>query len=239
MTGTVFPVSAYLKSAMMDYQSVKTSHIEDLAVNTAKIAKLAVKSGNIDDLAVTTLKIQDNAVTVPVAVSTNTSIVRSDSQQYNPTVFGSSELAKLVDTGNFFGDVLTLTLNRSGGPCRVEGSISIFNLSGSTWNSNGNTITGVADRIYVGVVIYKNGTAVHFAKVPMITNYIDNIAIFNGHATIPLYVDPAMTGACTFKIKVGLATPVSGGGVMLVRAYGGKGGAMVEGASLAVLELKK
>lgn len=77
VTGTVFPVSAYLKSAMMDYQSVKTSHIEDLAVKTAKIDNLAVKTAQIDNLAVTgakidnlavdTLKIKDNAVTVPVS----------------------------------------------------------------------------------------------------------------------------------------------------------------------------
>ncbi len=77
LTGTVFPVSAYLKSAMIDYQSVKTSHIEDLAVKTAKIDNLAVKTAKIDDLAVTgakidnlavdTLKIKDNAVTVPVS----------------------------------------------------------------------------------------------------------------------------------------------------------------------------
>uniref|UniRef100_UPI0025871520 host specificity protein J n=1 Tax=uncultured Acinetobacter sp. TaxID=165433 RepID=UPI0025871520 len=77
LTGTVFPVSAYLKSAMFDYQSVKTSHIEDLAVKTAKIDNLAVKTAKIDDLAVTgakidnlavdTLKIKDNAVTVPVS----------------------------------------------------------------------------------------------------------------------------------------------------------------------------
>ena len=77
VTGAVFPVSAYLKSAMMDYQSVKTSHIEDLAVKTAKIDNLAVKTAQIDNLAVTegkianlavdTLKIKDNAVTVPVS----------------------------------------------------------------------------------------------------------------------------------------------------------------------------
>lgn len=75
-TGTVFPVSAYLRSAMMDYQSVKTSHIEDLAVKTAKIDNLAVKTAQIDNAAITTakigdlqvdtLKIKDNAVTVPV-----------------------------------------------------------------------------------------------------------------------------------------------------------------------------
>ncbi|ALV73063.1 hypothetical protein RZ95_09235 [Acinetobacter johnsonii XBB1] len=62
---------------MMDYQSVKTSHIEDLAVKAAKIDSLAVTTAKIDNLAVTgakiadlavdTLKIQDNAVTVPVS----------------------------------------------------------------------------------------------------------------------------------------------------------------------------
>ncbi len=77
VTGTVFPVGAYLKTVIMDYQSVKTSHIEDLAVKAAKIDNLAVGTAKIDNLAVTgakianlavdTLKIQDNAVTVPVS----------------------------------------------------------------------------------------------------------------------------------------------------------------------------
>ncbi|MDQ8943113.1 phage tail protein, partial [Acinetobacter soli] len=76
-TGTVFPVSAYFASAMMDYQSVKRSNIQKLAVGTGQIDDLAVKrgkidylavgTGQIDDLAVDTLKIKDNAVTVPVS----------------------------------------------------------------------------------------------------------------------------------------------------------------------------
>lgn len=76
VTGTVFPPAAYLRSAMMDYQSVKTSHIEDLAVKTAKIGDAAITNAKIENLAVTgakianlavdTLKIKDNAVTVPV-----------------------------------------------------------------------------------------------------------------------------------------------------------------------------
>ena len=84
LTGMVFPVSAYLKSAMMDYQSVKTSHIEDLAVKAAKIDSLAVTTAKIDNLAVTgakiadlavdTLKIQDNAVTVPVSAFAEISV---------------------------------------------------------------------------------------------------------------------------------------------------------------------
>jgi len=84
LTGTVFPPAAYLKAAIMDYQSVDTSHIKDLAVQRGKIAELAVGSGQIDNLAVTrgkiadlavdTLKIADNAVTVPVSAFAEISV---------------------------------------------------------------------------------------------------------------------------------------------------------------------
>ncbi|HHP6393939.1 TPA: TipJ family phage tail tip protein [Acinetobacter baumannii] len=84
VTGTVFPVGAYLKTVIMDYQSVDTSHIKDLAVQRGKIAELAVGSAQIDNLAVTrgkiadlavdTLKIADNAVTVPVSAFAEISV---------------------------------------------------------------------------------------------------------------------------------------------------------------------
>ncbi|MEQ0925204.1 phage tail protein [Acinetobacter schindleri] len=88
VTGTVFPVGAYLKSAFIDYASidtanikalaVKSAQIDDLAVTTAKIGDLqvdaskikdaAITTAKIGDLAVDTLKIQDQAVSVGVAV---------------------------------------------------------------------------------------------------------------------------------------------------------------------------
>lgn len=84
LTGTVFPPAAYLKAAFMDYQSVDTSHIKDLAVERGKIADLAVGSAQIDNLAVTkgkidklavdTLNIADNAVTVPVSAFAEISV---------------------------------------------------------------------------------------------------------------------------------------------------------------------
>ncbi|WP_258580151.1 TipJ family phage tail tip protein [Acinetobacter baumannii] len=84
LTGTVFPPAAYLKAAFMDYQSVDTSHIKDLAVERGKIADLAVGSAQIDnvavtrgkiaDLAVDTLKIADNAVTVPISAFAEISV---------------------------------------------------------------------------------------------------------------------------------------------------------------------
>ncbi|MDO7194596.1 phage tail protein [Acinetobacter nosocomialis] len=84
VTGTVFPIGAYLKAAFIDYQSVNTSHIVDLSVKAAKIDNLAVTTAKIDNLAVTgakiadlavdTLKIKDNAVTVPVSAFAETSV---------------------------------------------------------------------------------------------------------------------------------------------------------------------
>jgi len=84
LTGTVFPPAAYLKAAFMDYQSVDTSHIKDLAVERGKIADLAVGSAKIDNLAVTrgkiadlavdTLKIADHAVTVPISAFAEISV---------------------------------------------------------------------------------------------------------------------------------------------------------------------
>ncbi len=84
LTGTVFPIGAYLKAAFIDYQSVNTSHIVDLSVKAAKIDNLAVTTAKIDNLAVTgakiadlavdTLKIKDNAVTVPVSAFAEISV---------------------------------------------------------------------------------------------------------------------------------------------------------------------
>ncbi|MBP1478104.1 phage tail protein [Acinetobacter nosocomialis] len=84
VTGTVFPIGAYLKAAFIDYQSVNTSHIVDLSVKAAKIDNLAVTTAKIDNLAVTgakiadlavdTLKIRDNAVTVPVSAFAEISV---------------------------------------------------------------------------------------------------------------------------------------------------------------------
>ena len=68
-TGTVFPVGAYMKSAFMDYASIDTAHIKDLAVKSAQIDNGAITTAKIDDLQVDTLKIKDRAVTAPHFIS--------------------------------------------------------------------------------------------------------------------------------------------------------------------------
>lgn len=114
-TGTVFPVGAYMKSAFMDYQSVKTSHIEDLAVKSAQIDDLAVTTGKIDNLAVTsgkiadlavgTLKIQGNAVTAPAGyVDTSNKYITLTSGVW-------SEISAFTVTNSVAGGAVTIFLN--------------------------------------------------------------------------------------------------------------------------------
>ena len=62
VTGTVFPVGAYLKSTFIDYASIDTANIKALAVTTAQIDDLAVKTSKIDNAAITTAKIGDAQV---------------------------------------------------------------------------------------------------------------------------------------------------------------------------------
>lgn len=126
VTGTVFPVGAYIKSAFMDYQSVKTSHIEDLAVKTAKIDNLAVKTAQIDNLAVTTgkigdlqvdtLKIKDRAVTAPITITKQAlaqqSISRSSAGTYVVNDFYSATISGLEPNSQvviFISIMATLT----------------------------------------------------------------------------------------------------------------------------------
>ncbi|KCX50423.1 hypothetical protein J524_4443, partial [Acinetobacter baumannii 496487] len=120
-TGTVFPVGAYLKTAFMDYASIDTSHIKDLAVKSAQIDNLAVTSGKIDDLAVTTLKIQNEAVTVPIGVS-NPNIVRTTGEFF-PQYFDFT--AQLTEWEAKFSPLATITLNRQGGQCRFDASCNV------------------------------------------------------------------------------------------------------------------
>ncbi|HAV2998786.1 TPA: phage tail protein [Acinetobacter baumannii] len=116
VTGTVFPVGAYLKTVIMDYQSVDTSHIKDLAVQRGKIAQLAVGSAQIDNLAVTrgkiadlavdTLKIADNAVTVPVSAFAEISVGVDTEYVTIQTLAVPSDMGHTVLT---FGAVFSFT----------------------------------------------------------------------------------------------------------------------------------
>lgn len=233
VTGTVFPVSAYLKSAMMDYQSVKTSHIEDLAVSTAKIDKLAVKSGNIDDLAVTTLKIQDEAVTVPVGVI-NTTV-----HSYNGTHETTDETS-IQTWASGFGELIAVSMNRAGGKCRIDGSITlepcgIYAEQGGTVNSN---IFSYCNLI---LILYRNNLEIKRFYFPAnksgttSNSYLD----FGGIYNIVAYIDGPMSGLCTYSIKAAFGRiPSAPAGVMAKKASASPVPTFRE-KNLSILELKK
>lgn len=242
VTGTVFPVSAYLESAMMDYQSVKTSHIEDLAVKTAKIDNLAVTTAKIGDLQVDTLKIKDNAVTVPIATYNDTANTWPSSMtERTPSTYAGGT-ATLDDTSNAFGDLISITLNRSGGKCRIEGNVEFKNLQAVVWSSNQTALANSNQTLYVGLILLKNGSIIRRMRVPANTVLLgDTIAQFNGFVNMPIHLDDAGTGNTTYTLRIGIGTTRnSPAGVYMSRPSSlPEFWPSVVSASLAVMEIKK
>jgi len=234
VTGTVFPVAAYLKSVFMDYQSVKTSHIDNLAVKTGQIDNLAVTEGKIANLAVDTLKIKDNAVTVPVGIKLVTPIPKNT--QRSATVFTGGD-AVILDTSNYFGDIISLSLNRSGGKCQISGYVYVDNVCASAWRSNGSTVSNAPKTMYCGVVLYRNGSPIFIGRVASSSETTNDVAVFNGAVQLPTIIDDAYSGNVQYSIRVGWSTSISDAGLM-IRPWN-TGNASVLTATLSVLELKK
>ena len=244
ITGTVFPISAYLKSAMMDYQSVKTSHIEDLAVNTAKIAKLAVKSGNIDDLAVTTLKIQDEAVTVPVGVKfgditiSGATLSSQAPQGFVPNNFEASvaywEIA--------FGNLGSITVNRGGGKVMLSCALTLINKSGQNLSLATGSGSGVSveQRMLSRIVlsIYRGNTLVG-RTLGMPTGTAGNAGVdFVGtYAVVSVIDDSVGTGSTTYSMRLGIGYLGSDTSVLMNIA--GASNSLITGRTITALELKK
>lgn len=188
VTGTVFPVSAYLKSAMMDYQSVKTSHIEDLAVKTAKIDNLAVKTANIDNLAVTAAKIGDAQVkTLKIdgeAVTAISNVVYANFQsgrtfEVNSEV-GAQLKALMPDysasgQGYLFGNPIgSFVVNPEGGGVQVDLTASMLYYDTRDAGSN------FEKRVYVAVVA---GT-----QVQVVAAVMDSKEAWHSNSFIQSYV---------------------------------------------------
>ena len=149
-TGTVFPVGAYMKSAFMDYQSVKTSHIEDLAVKSAKIDSLAVTTAKIDNAAITTAKIDDLAVTAAKIGDAQITTAKIGDLQVDTLKI----MDDAVSVGVGAQGVHTLSAVSNGGKMRLDVGIqSDPNL----------TLTGVAT-VYVRVL--RNGIVIRVFTFP-------------------------------------------------------------------------
>ncbi|MGP2362606.1 host specificity protein J [Acinetobacter junii] len=204
VTGTVFPPAAYLKSAMMDYQSVKTSHIEDLAVKTAKIANAAITTAKIGDLQVDTLKIKDNAVTVPVGVS-NPNIVQTTGV-FLPQYFDFT--AQLTEWEAKFSPLATITLNRQGGQCRFDASCNVAASAYLTAYAQDGGNLSENDRLMLRLVlsVYKGSVLVGRAEVPPTQVIGQSGFYFEGALNALAIIDTDNTiGTTTYTLKLGFA----------------------------------
>lgn len=203
-TGTVFPVGAYLKTAFMDYASIDTSHIKDLAVKSAQIDNLAVTSGKIDDLAVTTLKIQNEAVTVPIGVS-NPNIVRTTGEFF-PQYFDFT--AQLTEWEAKFSPLATITLNRQGGQCRFDASCNVAASAYLTAYAQDNGNLSENDRLMLRLVlsVYKGSVLVGRAEVPPTQVLGQSGFYFEGAINALAIIDTDNTiGTTTYTLKLGFA----------------------------------
>ncbi|MCM8510927.1 DUF1983 domain-containing protein [Acinetobacter bereziniae] len=232
--GTVVPAGLYLDNANIGYISASKIHAESLSAISANLGTIKVKEANIDDLAVSTLKIKDNAVTVPVGIKLVSPIQRSS--QRSATVFTGGD-AVILDTSNYFGDIISLSLNRSGGKCQISGYVYIDNVCASAWRSNGSTVSNAPKTMYCGVVLYRNGSPIFIGRVAASSEIINDVAIFNGAVQLPTIIDDAYTGNAQYSIRVGWSTTIADAGLM-IRPWN-TGNASVLTATLSVLELKK
>ena len=232
-----------MKSAFMDYQSVKTSHIEDLAVKSAQIDDLAVTSGKIANLAVDTLKIKDEAVSVPVGamfpdLTLNTATLRAAIATPIPT---NSE-GQLQVWENAIDELGSISINRNGGKASISATLTVINLS--TVNialavlQGGGTLSE-AERRYVRMAlsVYRNGTLVGRSYLAP-TSLLGNSGVdVSGTLSVVSVVENGFQGSATYTMKVGIAYMGNRNDVIV--AVGGDTSIKIVGRCLSVIELKK
>lgn len=237
LTGTVFPVSAYFSSAMMDYQSVKTSHIEDLAVKAAKIDNLAVTGAKIADLAVDTLKIQDNAVTVPVGVTA------LDKQSVGVFIPGVHDLNQQISAWeNHVGALASLSINRTGGKCRIDAHASITQQSDTgLYASWGNNPISAEERFLIRafISVYRGTTLVGRSSIPPST-ILGSVGIrYGGSISLVAALDESVAiGSETYTLKFGFGYVGTSGGSTYA-GTAGKVNFILSDIRLSVMEMKK
>lgn len=236
VTGTVFPVGAYLKSTFIDYASIDTANIKALAVTTAQIADAAITTAKIGDLQVDTLKIKDNAVTVPIGVSASNTITLTNFSS------GFSDMeAQLSAWEAKIGTLASITLNRSGGKCRVDAYVNVTcpdaasSLSATTnGQSPGAAAMLAGARFFVS--IYRGSKLIGRASMAP-TAVTTMFMAFNGTVCAVSFIDEdALAGNYTYTLKAGFtninSTPMAI--AVLANRY-----AYINDRAMSILELKK
>lgn len=256
-TGTVFPVGAYLETVFMDYQSVKTSHIEDLAVKTAKIDDLAVTTAKIGDLQVDTLKIKDNAVTVPVGVRYNTLIISTDAVRNAMNDYAGAQGWRDPNTGawqfptNLQGAItvweaatpalFNITVPRAGGKCRIDLSLST-SIDRGVWGGTyvgigpGNQPESVLKDIRMFISLYRGGTLIGRTSMSP-TTFSGSTVGFIGNVSLMALDDAPMTGNAVYTGKISFGYIGSISNSITVTPFAGT--LSIEQMTVSALEIKK
>jgi hypothetical protein len=205
-----------MKSAFMDYQSVKTSHIEDLAVKAAKIDSLAVTTAKIDNAAITTAKIGDAQITTAKIGDLQVDTLKIKDQAVNVVVAANA--------------VSQLSLETSGG--RVAVNIGI-NINYRLNFSNGSNASDSFSIDWIALRVLRNGTVIKEYIFSPTTISNDDSVIWRYVNSLPLLVDQPTAGLQTYSIQVSRdssmswQTPVENSAIKL------------SGISLSLTETKK
>jgi len=236
-TGTVFPVGAYMKSAFIDYASIDTAHIKQLAVKSAQIANGAITTAKIGDLQVDTLKIKDNAVTVPVGVTA------LDKQSVGVFIPGVHDLNQQISAWeNHVGTLATLSINRTGGKCRIDAHASITQQSDTglyaSWDNN-NISAEERFLIRAFISVYRGTTLVGRSSIPPST-ILGSVGIrYGGSISLVAALDESVaTGSATYTLKFGFGYVGTSGGSTYA-STAGKVNFILSDIRLSVMEMKK
>jgi hypothetical protein len=213
----------------MDYQSVKTSHIEDLAVKTAQIDNAAITSAKINDLAVTTLKIQDEAVTVPSGIFNTNAQTNLFSRNNGASPNNVNELYATQDLLNY-------TVKTNGGKLRVDSMISYDSLI--TINSYPANLNITSILVMVAEVLI-NDSVVFKQEIYPISSFTQSgqVIRFVGVTPTPVYIHPASSSTLNLKLRISYSPKYTG---IFFGAYSSNATiSKVVSCSLATMELKK
>lgn len=216
-TGTVFPVGAYMKSAFMDYQSVKTSHIEDLAVKSAKIDSLAVTTAKIDNAAITTAKIDDLAVTTAKIGNAQITTAKIGDLQVDTLKI----MDDAVSVGVGVQGMSSITTVSNGGKLRLDIGVQAYYSS-----------TYIATTM--GVRVLRNGAVIRTFNFPATYLGSEGLTRFSYTCALPPVMETIAAGTTvTYRLQI---TDYNGNW-----REAGSNGVWVgnSGLSMAVTELKK
>jgi hypothetical protein len=175
-----------MKSAFMDYQSVKTSHIEDLAVKSAKIDSLAVTTAKIDNAAITTAKIDDLAVTTAKIGDAQITTAKIGDLQVDTLKI----MDDAVSVGVGVQGMSSITTVSNGGKLRLDIGVQAYYSS-----------TYIATTM--GVRVLRNGAVIRTFSFPATSLGSDSLVSFSYACALPPIMETVAAGATiTYRLQV-------------------------------------